>query len=115
MEKTEIFWKPFEQGVTIGQQGSERGRILSDEEHVDGARITLEEDGYHPFGITCGVYGLMVHTAFASDKNEATSKYEAMKKDIHDFLTDSSLSEMSEEECNKAASDWCRKFVDTYY
>lgn len=92
-------WYPFDDGKTIGTTGSERGRILLDEEHPAGARITLERDGHTPFGITCGIYGCFMHTAFASTEGEAMTKYEAMKarlgelvlredeiyKDLHDF------------------------------
>ena len=35
-------WFQFEEGHSIGQTGSEDGVILRDEEHVDGARVTLE-------------------------------------------------------------------------
>jgi hypothetical protein len=34
-------WQPFGSGGTIGQEGSEVGTIIRDDEHLDGARITL--------------------------------------------------------------------------
>ena len=46
-------WHAFEDGATIGQQGSESGEIARDEEHPLGARITLERDTpIAPFAIT---------------------------------------------------------------
>ena len=72
-------WYQFDAGITIGQRGSERGIILQDEEHSDGARITLECDGYTPFAITCGIYGWMVHTRFFSLLEEAQQAFEEMK------------------------------------
>ena len=45
----------------------------------DGARITLEQDGYTPFSITCGIYGWMVHTRFFATRDEAEPEYERMK------------------------------------
>ncbi len=74
-------WYAFEEGETLGQVGSEAGLIVSDEEHVLGARITLErETRMAPFAITCGVYGAMLHTRFLGDEAEARAEYEAMKE-----------------------------------
>ncbi len=73
-------WYPIEEGRTVGTEGSERGIILQDEEYIQGARITLEQCHHPPFAITCGIYGWMVHTTFASSTDEALEKFEAMKK-----------------------------------
>jgi hypothetical protein len=72
-------WYPYADGNTVGTPGSEIGVIVLDEEHPDGARITLERDGYHPYSITCGIYGALMHTAFAMSETEGRSKYESMK------------------------------------
>ena len=72
-------WYQFDGGITIGQRGSEKGIILQDEEHSDGARITLESNGYTPFAITCGIYGWMVHTRFFSLLEEAQLAFGEMK------------------------------------
>jgi hypothetical protein len=74
-------WYPFEAGRSIGTPGSEGGPILADDEHVDGARITLERDcGSAPFAITCGIYGWMVHTRWFGQEAEARAEYAAMKQ-----------------------------------
>ncbi len=76
----EISWRPFEEGATLGQPGSEQGIILRDEEHVLGARITLERaTSVAPFAITCGIYGWMMHTRFFGSEVEADAQYEQMK------------------------------------
>ena len=50
-------WNLFEKGKTINKRGPEEGITLKDEEHNDGARITLEKDGsIAPFSITCLLY-----------------------------------------------------------
>lgn len=73
-------WATIENGATLGTQGSESGVIERDEEHSDGARITLERGTTHaPFAVTCGVYGWMCHTRFFGTAQEATQEYEAMK------------------------------------
>lgn len=75
-------WLPLDDGATIGEQGSEGGVILRDDEYRGGARITLERDGYTPFAITCGVYGWMVHTRFFSTLDEAEREYARMQPEL---------------------------------
>ena len=73
-------WRPFEEAATLGLPGSEEGIVVRDEEHVLGARITLERAAsVAPFAITCGIYGWMLHTRFFSSQYEAETQYEAMK------------------------------------
>jgi hypothetical protein len=69
--------------LSPGARGSEDGAVLRDDEHDDGARITLERDGRHaPFAITCGIYGWMMHTRFFGAETEAESAYQDMKADL---------------------------------
>lgn len=97
-------WKPAEDGKTIGQTGSENGIILEDEEYSSSCRITLEKDGHiAPFSITCGVYGLMVHTTFSSNETEARIKYEGMKKELEAFI-----------QSNEDEGEWCDKFTSKW-
>lgn len=82
-----MMWQPFEAGHTIGQTGTEGGRIIRDEEHPHGARITLEHDCIHaPFAITCGIYGWMVHTCFFADQFTADGDFEQMKHDLDSIV-----------------------------
>ena len=56
---------------------------MLDEEHIDGARVTLERDGCTaPWSVTCGIYGDFMHTAFASSEKEGRMKYDNMKVDL---------------------------------
>jgi hypothetical protein len=34
-------WHPFDSGQSLGSRGSEEGVIVLDEEHEEGARVTL--------------------------------------------------------------------------
>lgn len=80
-------WHPFDQGSTIGTQGSESGVIVLDEEHPDGARITLERSAsVAPIAITCGIYGWFFHTRFLGDEAEAKSAFEEMKTALAQIL-----------------------------
>lgn len=93
-------WHQVDGGGTIGQTGSEGGYILLDESMDGFCRITLEKGGFiAPYGITCGIYGQMVHTAYAGDLTEAQQKYENMKRDLAAF---------SDAEDD---SDWCVRFA----
>jgi hypothetical protein len=73
-------WYAFDGGRTIGTPGSERGVILADDEHDDGARISLERGGTAPFAITCGIYGWMLHTRWFDDEAQARRDFDAMKQ-----------------------------------
>lgn len=81
-------WHPYEDGKTIGTRASEGGTIIRDEEHADGARITLERDTLHkvPFAITCGIYNWMVHTRFFADEPTALDAYDEMKNSLASIL-----------------------------
>ncbi|HMV46274.1 MAG TPA: hypothetical protein PLD20_03350 [Blastocatellia bacterium] len=80
-------WENFDKGQLIGTRGSEQGIILRDEEHSDGARITLERDGYSaPFSITSGIYGWIVHTSFFSTQQDAQTAFEEMKAELSEIL-----------------------------
>lgn len=73
-------WTPFEDGATIGIKGTEGGKIIADEQHDGGARITLERDCLRaPFAITCVIYGWAYHTRFLADEPTAKQSYDDMK------------------------------------
>ena len=52
-------WQPYDGGKTINTKGSENGFIIKDEEHSNGARITLEKDGHTPFAIRSGLLSVL--------------------------------------------------------
>mgnify|MGYP001251445502 CR=1 FL=1 len=80
-------WEKCDAGRTIGTLGPDDGVIVLDDEHTDGARITLERDSETaPFAITCGVYGWMMHTRFLGDEAEARAEYEAMRVALSDLV-----------------------------
>jgi hypothetical protein len=80
-------WDTIENGATIGTQGSEGGVIERDEEHTDGARITVERGGgIAPYSVTCGVYGWMFHTRFFGSRDEANRECDEMRAALGDIL-----------------------------
>ncbi len=101
-------WQAMDNGLTIETIGSENGKIIKDEESILGARVTIEKDGHiAPFSITCGIYGLFVHTAFCSNLVETNQKYDEIKDEIQKFLLTESLSEND-------IADWCSRFSSKY-
>lgn len=89
----------------INQIGREGGKILKDEEYAGQCRITLERCKIYD-AITCGVYGDMVHTAYASS-NESELIYEKMKRDLQQFID-------SDIESEDERSEFYQTFVNQY-
>ena len=79
-------WRAFDEGTSLGERGSEGGSIVLDEEHDEGARITVEEGGYTPWSITCGIYGWMVHTRFFAERSQAMAEVEPMKRALESTM-----------------------------
>ena len=104
-EADRLAWVPVDLEV---ERGPEEGWIIEDEEIPEVCRITLEEGCQTaPYGITCGVYGLMVHTTWAKGRQEAMEKYEGMKRSLRECaekLGDDSFDE----------GEWCSTLVDTW-
>jgi L-asparaginase II len=81
-------WQSFEEGNTIGKTGNEGGVIIIDQEHIDGARLTLEQGCLRaPYAITCGVYGWMVHTRFIADDETAQHSVDEMKTALSEIMS----------------------------
>lgn len=81
-------WYAFDDGQSLGTRGSESGIILKDEEHVHGARITLERGGdIAPFSITLGIYGALVHTKFYSSQEMAEADLIELKSRMESALS----------------------------
>lgn len=78
-------WSPYKGGQSIGIVSSEGGVVLRDEEHSDGARITLKQ-GSKFISVACNVYGFMDHTRFFGTIVEAQREYLNMKAGMNDLM-----------------------------
>ena len=108
-------WQPFDNGRTIGGTGSESGVTLLDEEHVYGARITLERDGNTPFAITCGIYGWMMHTCFFANEEDAGQAYKKMKQALDSIIQSVPLNNDPDPDAKMEATErMIREFVECY-
>ena len=106
MEKGQILnWIDIEE--TIGETGSESGKIIYDVENVNGARITIEKKTkIAPFTVTLGVYGIMFHTDYFPTESEARNfVFESMKK-IENLFKHLEVPE------NQQAEDWKKIYND---
>jgi len=71
-------WLAYDDGRSIGKVSTEGGVILLDDEHEQGARITLKRgSGY--VSVSCHIYGWTDHTRFFKSTSEAQREYVAMK------------------------------------
>jgi hypothetical protein len=111
-----MLWESFACGTSIGQLGSENGRIIRDDEYQQEARITLERDGMTaPFAITCGIYGWMFHTCFFSTREQADGAFDAMR-DVLTTIVDQipSTTEANKEAKSRAVAVTIQHFVERF-
>jgi hypothetical protein len=106
-----VTWKSFDSGSSIGSRGSENGLIVRDEEHEDGARITLEQGGdIAPFSITCGIYGSMVHTRFFASESEARAEFDLMKSGLAEILSLASAADAAQAQVTERIERFIERF-----
>ena len=87
-DSTDNGWVPFDEGRSIGREGSEDGLVMRDEAYGSRARLTLENETFPaPYAITCGIYGWMMHTRYFASLDEAQAAFSDMKPDIERILT----------------------------
>jgi hypothetical protein len=100
-------WNQIDNGETIGTVGSECGEIVEDEEHLNGARLTLEKGGdIAPYSITSGVYGCFCHTTYLPTLESGMAEMKSMKNEITDFFNTETNSDEEH--------DWIMAFVDNH-
>lgn len=89
-------WRPIRGGFA-GNVGSEGGTVRLDDDHPKGARITLEEGGVTaPWSVTCGLYGLMLHTAFFASESDARRAVLVMKDRLEAIMNETSEDRVDE-------------------
>jgi len=112
---SEEAWYAFDGGGTIGAAGSEDGVIMRDDEHANGARITLERDStIAPFAITCGIYGAMVHTRWFSSEAQAQHDYDAMKQALDAIIRGPLENDQNFTAGTKTSSEAIEEFVERF-
>jgi len=81
-------WYTYDEGKTIGSSGEEGGAIITDLEHIHGARIMVEQDSpMAPFVITFGIYGLLFHTYSRTQSTQVTDTVQWLRSKINNVFT----------------------------
>jgi hypothetical protein len=102
-------WSIFNKGRTIGSVSAEGGLILSDEEHEEGARITLKRGtGY--VSVSLIVFGWIDHTRFFNTDSDAQREYRAMKPAAVSILSVINTEGVSDIKIWEAISEFVRRF-----
>lgn len=97
-------WKAYDDGNTIEEAGVDGGTIIKDEQYRQRCRITIEKNSIMgAYSITCGIYGLMVHSVSCCSKENAFEQFEQMKKEAADFIDSDNKNE-----------NWCTCFVNKF-
>lgn len=102
-------WTPFDGGRSIGSVSGEGDLILYDEEHRDGARITLKR-GRQYVTVSLNIYGWMDHTRFFNTDADAQREYRAMRSATDSLLRMIYSPEVSKIRVWEAISEFVRRF-----
>lgn len=102
-------WYAYDDGRSIGNVGEADGVILADEEHADGARITLRR-GREYISVSLKIYGWMDHTRFFNTDSDAQREYRTMRSAMDKVLGVIKSSDMNDIKVWEAISDFVRRF-----
>ena len=78
-------WFPYNNGRSIGIRSAEGGRIVRDEEHLLGARMTIKQ-GYKYVTVSCSIAGKIDHTRFFNGITAAKREYLIMQKELNKVI-----------------------------
>lgn len=74
-------WQPYNRGRSIGMKGSENSKIVRDEEHPLGARMTIKQ-GQDYVSVSCNIAGKIDHTRFFNKMSAAEREYKIMQTEL---------------------------------
>ncbi len=102
-------WFAYDNGQSIGTVGAEGGIVLRDEEHEQGARITLKR-GSDYISVSCNIYGRIDHTRFFGSLAEAQREYILMKSSLGDMIENVLSPDARDSKIWEAISKFVRQF-----
>ena len=102
-------WFPYNNGRSIGIRSAEGGRIVRDEEHLLGARMTIKQ-GYKYVTVSCRIAGKIDHTRFFNGITAAKREYLIMQKELNKVIMVVSSSKMTDIKAWEAISDFVSRF-----
>ncbi|MDQ2746593.1 MAG: hypothetical protein M3T96_04975 [Acidobacteriota bacterium] len=108
-------WSEYDEGFSVGTSGDGGGAIVRDEDHKNGARITMEEEnGLAEFVITCGVYGWMFHTRLFDGRAEADEAFDEMREELGEILEAKPSEESAGEEEQEDFAEELVMFIERF-
>ena len=102
-------WVLYDDGRSIGRVGFEGGVVLRDEEHVDGARLTLKH-GDNYISVSCNIYGWINHTRFFGTVPDAERDFVMMKSELGEMMKNLAASGVDAPKRWEAISEFVRRF-----
>lgn len=102
-------WKPYNNGRSIGVKGSEGGEIVRDEEHPQGARITIKK-GLDYVSISCNISGKIDHTRFFKEMKVAESEFDVMQVELDKVINAISSTKPTDIKVWEAISGFVTRF-----
>ena len=108
-------WELFEGGQHIGSMTEEGRVVVYDEEHADGARITIERCKDETFCITCSIYrALFFVTIPYATAEEARASYAIMREEIGQAVEMLEKKGLPEDESHALLADWANNFIEKH-
>jgi len=102
-------WLPYNQGRSIGVKGSEGSKIIRDEEHPLGARMTIKQ-GQDYVSVSCTISGKIDHTRFFKEMSAAEQEYSTMKKEMTRVISAISTAKSADIKVWEAISEFVARF-----
>ncbi len=99
----------YDDGRSIGRVGLAGGVILRDEEHINGARLTLKHgDSY--ISVSCNIYGCIDHTRFFNAVPDAERDFVVMKSELGEMMDSFAAGGVDATKRWEAISEFVRRF-----
>ncbi|MCE9647322.1 MAG: hypothetical protein K8S20_15100 [Chloroflexi bacterium] len=102
-------WHKYDADPNTPRAGAEDGAILRDDEHEQGARITLKREEKF-LSISSHIYGWINHTRFFNTVSEAMREYRSMKRAMGDVLVVVHAADSKDIRIWEAISEFVRRF-----
>jgi len=102
-------WQPYNHGRSIGVRGSEGGTIVRDEEHPQGARMTIKQ-GKDYVSVSCSISGMVDHTRFFKGMKAAEREYSTMQAELAGVMDSISCSKAADIKAWEAISGFVARF-----
>jgi hypothetical protein len=104
-----IDWQPYNQGRSIGVKGSEGSKVVRDEEHPLGARMTIKQ-GRDYVSVSCSISGKIDHTRFFKEMRTAEREYSTMQRELARVMSSVSSAKAADIKVWEAISEFVARF-----